>query len=294
VLSVVVSIVVALGALSLAPAPARAAGATTYLCQTPGDKPQLTHPISVVVDPTLGVLVAGTPLASTVDPATATLDAVVADVVGVVDGMLGGLLGPLAFILKPIFALLSPSANPAEGVVNSLVCTVDGATTPVTIPLVSLLSNVLAGVAPDTGGTPGGTGGTGTGGNLGGTGTGSGGTGSVANPAYNLCTLAIAAKAGARKTKLSITPRKKRFPASRSGVVTIKASYKASGRTRKAKGQVLLCDGTTYLGYVTLKKGTSLVRLPKLAAGRHRLLARYVGSDQARPRDRRVVLKVLG
>lgn len=284
-LTVLVAAVVATAGLTLAPAPARADTSTTYLCDAEG----LTHPITVVVDSTLGVVVDGTPLQSTVDPLTATLDTVINDLVGVVDGLLSDLLGPLAALLEPVFAILSPSGDAAEGLVESLVCTVDGAAAAITVPLTDLISDFLAGVVPGTGTTGGGTAGGTSGGATGGT---SGSTGSTGHPAYNLCTLAIAAKAGARSTRLTLRPAKKRFSAKRHGVVTIEASYQKGATSKKAKGEVLLCDGTAYLGYVTLKKGASTVKLPKLAVGRHRLLARYAGSAQARPRDKRITLTV--
>ena len=112
---------------------------------------------------------------------------------------------------------------------------------------------------------------------------------SVPNP----CT-AAASNVGSKKTALALSVAPKKVRATRHGRLGIQASYKVNkhGKKLRARGTVLVCDGTTYLGSTTLARGKKVVLLPTLAAGKHRLLVRYAGYGKAKPAAKRIVVKV--
>ncbi len=114
-------------------------------------------------------------------------------------------------------------------------------------------------------------------------------TGPKTAPALNPCTAALP-KVGTKKTTLKLALAKKKVKARAHAKLTISGTYKAGGK-KKAKGAVLVCDGTKALGYTTLK-GKLKVALPKLAVGKHRLLVRFLGGGKAKPASKRITLTV--
>lgn len=118
-----------------------------------------------------------------------------------------------------------------------------------------------------------------------------GSAGVAARAAVNYCTTSLP-KVGTRKTKLRVKFDKKKIKKSARARMNISASYKLKGKTKKAAGVVIGCDGTRFLGYLGLKHGHVRVRFPKLAPGKHRILVRYLGKGKAKPANARATLVV--
>ena len=60
-----------------------------------------------------------------------------------------------------------------------------------------------------------------------------------------------------------------------------------------AQGQVLVRSRGKVVASGTVRRGKVSVRLPRLKAGKHRLVVQYLGSDQVAPSSSKVTLKVV-
>jgi hypothetical protein len=116
-------------------------------------------------------------------------------------------------------------------------------------------------------------------------------SGPKTTPTTNPCTAALP-KVGTKRTALKLKVSPKKVRTTRHAKLTVTGTYKAAGKRKKAKGVLLVCDGTKALGYTSLSHGRQKIALPKLAAGKHRLLVRFLGGGKAKPANKRIVLKV--